>query len=242
MKLFGLEVWGNYACFTRPKVERHSYPVITPSAARAIFNAIYLHFGGGSPCRASFRWQVRRVEIVNPVQFIPFSRNEIKGKISTALVLRSAKNPALLKSLLADASGSKAIKSGRTQRQATILRNVRYRIYAEPVLFTANVALERQIERVFERRVENGQCYHQPYFGCREFVAYFEPIDPLSTTRAAVDEEIGWMIYDVFDLSTPGSPTDATRVSIFKASIRDGVLEIPPFESGDVRKLGLVVF
>ena len=80
MKLFGLEVWGNYACFTRPemKVERHSYPVITPSAARAIFDAIYLHFTLGSPSRASFRWQVRRVEIINPVQFIPFSRNEIK--------------------------------------------------------------------------------------------------------------------------------------------------------------------
>ena len=88
MRTFTLEVWGDFACFTRPefKVERFSYPVITPSAARAMFDAIYIDFTKDSPKRPVMRWQISRIEIINPVQYIALMRNEVKEKISEAAV------------------------------------------------------------------------------------------------------------------------------------------------------------
>lgn len=234
MTRFALEVWGDYACFTRPetKVERLSYPVITPSAARAIFDAIYLRFEGDSSHQPVFRWQIQRIEILNPIEFIGFSRNEVKGKMST----RRIETP-----LLADASGKGSETSGRTQRQSMILRDVRYRLFAEPILYEPNPLLELQISKMFIRRATRGQCFHQPCLGCREFVAFFELVEPIFGKTAPINQDIGWMIYDVFDLSKPGSSFSLPSISIFKASIHDGVVKVPPFDSEAVRKLGIRV-
>ncbi len=241
MKQFGLEVWGDFACFSRPelKVERYTYPVITPSAARAIFDAIYLNFDGGTPNRPTFRWQVRRIEVVEPVHYIALSQNEVKGKIHTDKVALWMTHSEQIEPLIADARGKGTEEYGRTQRQTIGLRRVRYRLFAEAVLYEENHTLRQLIEKIFARRARAGQCYHQPCLGQREFGAYFELVETQSGRCAAVNEDIGWMVYDVFDLSRPGSSSDPWSISTFRAHVRDGVLEVPPYSSEDVHKSGL---
>ena len=238
MSELALEVWGDYACFTRPesKVERLSYLVITPSAARAIFDSIYICFDGAKIPTTLFYWQIKRVEILAPIQFIPFTRSEVKGR---AKILNNGLPP---KPLVADGMGGIHKETGRTQRQSMILRKVRYRIFAQPVLYTKNLALEKKIHRIFERRAKIGQCYHQPYLGCREFVAYFELIPAVYGAGIPIDEEIGIMLYDVFDLSNPSNIQSQPSISIFRGSFRHGVLEVPDFSSADVIKTQLEIF
>jgi CRISPR-associated protein Cas5d len=242
MKTFTLEVWGDFACFTRPelKVERFSYPVITPSAARAIFDAIYLDFTKDHPKKPVFRWQIRRIEIINPIEYIGLMRNEVKEKISESSVKKWIKDPSKLEPIYADATKDEAgtDTKGRTQRQTMALKNVRYRIHAEVVLYQENSELRQKIERSFERRAGNGQCFYQPYLGCREFCAYFEllPNDAKAIAPANITENIGWMLYDIFDLSRPGLNTDAPSISLYQASIDKGVLLVPEFLSPEVRK------
>lgn len=240
MSLFGLEVWGDYACFTRPetKVERLSYPVITPSAARAIFDAIYIQFSKSQPPRGTFFWQISRIEILKPIVFISLTRNEVKGRASTRKVLQSISQPDALQPLLADATDDGSKETGRTQRQSMILREVRYRIFAEPIMFQPDAMIQKQIGHEFTRRAKKGKCFHQPYLGCREFTAFFEPIPIEFGVGAPINQEIGWMIYDTFDLSTANSISSRASISIFRASIQNGVLEVPAYQSDEVRKLG----
>lgn len=239
MKTFTLEVWGDYACFTRPefKVERFSYPVITPSAARAIFDAIYLDFTRDAPKKPVMRWEIRRIEILKPIQYIALMRNEIKEKISEASVKKWIKDPSKLEPIYGDATEE---AKGRTQRQTMALKDVRYRIGAELVLFQEDPALRGKIETSFARRAKAGQCFYQPYLGCREFTAYFELLEDTQSNAPATnhEEHIGWMLYDVFDLSRPGSSTDKPSISLFEANIKQGVLDVPPYSSADVRKPG----
>ncbi len=237
MKPFVLNVWGDFACFTQRelKAERFSYPVITPSAARAIFDSIYISYGG-FPVRPLFRWQVRRVEILSPITYIDLLRNEVKNKIGVRQVQGWMKE--------AERNGRTSQRApemslGHTPRQTLALQNVRYRLHAEAVLYAESAADRTRLERVFERRARRGQCMRQPYLGCREFPAYFELADDAVELPVAVTEEIGWMPYDVFDLSQPNSSATKANVSVFFARIQDGVLEIPAYESSDVRKLGL---
>ncbi|GMA15576.1 type I-C CRISPR-associated protein Cas5 (plasmid) [Deinococcus metallilatus] len=241
-RTFTLEVWGDYGCFTRPelKVERFSYPIITPSAARAIYDAIYLEFDKRTG-RPAHRWEVSRVEVLSPVRYVALMRNEVKEKISTASVKKWMQNPALTTPIYADATKEDAgtDTKGRTQRQTMALKAPRYRLHAHTVLFDENFELRQKIERSFERR---GQCIYQPYLGCREFTAAFELVDrqqPGLLPPQLHDEEIGWMLYDVFDLSRPGGNSDDAAVSLFEASIRAGVLEVPPYASDAVRKPGV---
>ncbi len=243
MSLFALEVWGDYACFTRPetKVERLSYPVMTPKIARAIFGAIYTQFSGGETPHTTFFWQVRRIEILNPIVFISFSHNEVKGRASTYNILRSVHQPDALQPLMADGNDDSSKETGRTQRQSMILREVRYRIFAEPVLYNPNQSNLKQITHEFARRAAKGKCFHQPFLGCREYIAFFQPVPPTFGVGAPIFEDIGWMIYDTFDLSQPSSITITPSISIFRATIQNGVLEIPPYDSNEVRKLGLGV-
>lgn len=242
MRTFVLEVWGELACFTRPefKVERFSYPVITPSAARAIFDAIYLEFSHQAPKRPLMRWEIRQVEVLRPVQYIALMRNEVKEKISTKKVSEWMKDPSKLEPIYADATRDDTGQDtkGRTQRQTMALKNVRYRLHAQAVLFTENPALRQKIEHSFERRARAGQCFYQPYLGCREFTAYFRLVEPgeALVPAASVNEEIGWMLYDVFDLSRPGHSTDRPSISLFQAQIQDGVLRVPPYDSPLVHK------
>lgn len=238
-KTFVLEIWGDYGCFTRPelKVERFSYPVITPSAARSIFDAIYLEFDKktGKP---SHRWEISRIEILEPVRYVALMRNEVKEKISTSSVNKWMKNPAELIPIYADATKDEAgtDTKGRTQRQTMALKCPHYRLHAHAVLFQEDHALRQKIERSFERRAARGQCIYQPYLGCREFAAAFELVAEPKKRPEDHTEEIGWMLYDVFDLSRSGSSTDEPRISLFEARIEKGVLNVPPYDSPAVRK------
>lgn len=231
-----LEVWGELACFTRPemKVERFSYPVITPSAARGIYDAIY--------CKPTeFRWQITKVEILSPPSYIALRRNEVKEKVSVLAVTRWARGDQEPVPIWAD--GDRALtgsdEKGRTQRQTMALRNVRYRLHAEirpwPDLYNRLQGLESQ----FRRRASKGKCIYQPYFGCREFPAYFTLLPPNSSSAetAAVNmENLGWMLYDVFDLTKPGRPSDPPCISLFKPVIRTGVMLVPDYEADQVAR------
>ncbi|HOJ22736.1 MAG TPA: type I-C CRISPR-associated protein Cas5c [Armatimonadota bacterium] len=241
-----LEVWGDLACFTRPelKTERVSYPLITPSAARAIFDAIY-H-------KPKFIWQVRRIEVLPPrhgsaawdasgaPRFIALRRNEMKDHSwSTDEIIQWALGKAEPKPLFADADKEVlgTDERGRTQRQTMALRDVRYRLHAEirpwPEFQSELPAMEAQ----FRRRAAAGQCIYQPYLGCREFPAYFRLCEDKPAEPAApINLDVGWMLYDVFDLSRPGSSTDAACISFFRAVVRSGVLDVPEYASDEVRK------
>lgn len=241
-KTFVLEVWGDYGCFTRPelKVERFSYPCITPSAARNIFDAIYLEFDKATK-KPAHRWEISQIEILEPVRYVALMRNEVKEKISVSSVKKWMKNPAELTPIYADATKEDAgtDTKGRTQRQTMALKAPRYRLTAQAVLYEENHELRQKIERSFERRAKRGQCIYQPYLGCREFAASFELATEESKPRANHTEEVGWMLYDVFDLSRAGGNTDAPSISLFEAKIENGLLHVPEYRSAAVHKLGV---
>jgi CRISPR-associated protein Cas5d len=226
-----LEVWGDFACFTRPelKVERFSYPVITPSAARGIFDAIY--------CKpVEFRWQITMVEIFKPVQYIALRRNEMKGRITEATVLKWARGTTPVEPVLAD--GDEEF-TGRTQRQTMALKDVRYRLHAHMLPWEPSIPLLGKINGEFRRRANGGKCFAQPSFGLREFPAYFERVNATSELATPVrwDADLGWVLYDVFDLSRQGASHDAPSVSIFRAVVRAGSMTVPLFSSPQVRKV-----
>lgn len=225
-----LEVWGELACFSRPemKVERFSYPVITPSAARGIFDAIYVK-------PAEFRWQIDRIEILSPPSYIALRRNEVKEKASVKLVTQWMSGKAPPKPIFADADGESA---GRTQRQTMALRDVRYRLYAHIVPWPGFERMLPALESQFRRRASKGKCFYQPFFGCREFPAWFELRESGATEPRPIQIhlDIGPMLYDVFDLSRPGRSTDRPYITLFRARVVDGVLAVPPFDDPAVRK------
>ena len=231
-----LDVWGEFACFTRPelKVERFSYPVPTPSAVRGIYDAVYCK-------RTAFRWQVTSVEILKPVRYAALRRNEVQSKVGVDSVVEKWRLGKGTPWLCADGEDE------RTQRQTMALRDVRYRLHAKVVAWDpcANLA---EIEGQFRRRAEHGKCIYQPYFGCREFPAYFElvPVPPEPTQPELFDQDIGWMLYDVFDLSRPHDPLDTSLkgnpdgtlcISLFEAKVKGGVLDIPSFDDDRVKKV-----
>ncbi len=228
-----LEVWGHLACFSNPvaKVERFSYPCITPSAIRGIFDAIY--------CKPrEFRWQPRRVEILCSPNYIALRRNEVKEKASINAIMEwmaGNKDPT---PIFADGNRDTlgTDEKGRTQRQTMALRDVRYRLHADiepwPGFENGLLAMQRQ----FVRRATHGKCVWQPYLGCREFPAYFRLVERATDVQQPIDldQDLGFMLYDVFDLSRPGSPDDPPKVSVFRATIRNGVLDIPHYDSREV--------
>lgn len=234
-----LEVWGDYGCFTRPemKVERFSYPCMTPSAARNIFDAIYLEFDPKTK-RPAHRWEVSRIEILEPIRYVALMRNEVKEKVSVPSVKKWMKDPAQLTPIYADATKDEAgtDTKGRTQRQTMALKNPHYRLHAHAVLFKEDHHLRQKIERSFERRAKRGQCIYQPYLGCREFAASFALGSASSRTPIDHDEAVGWMLYDVFDLSSPNDSQAKAHISLFEATIAQGVVTVPPYLSNAVRK------
>ncbi|GAB6166956.1 type I-C CRISPR-associated protein Cas5c [Thermostilla marina] len=232
-KTHWLEVWGDFACFSRPemKVERYSYPCPTPSAARGIFEAIYF--------KPQFRWQIDRIELLSRPAYISLRRNEVKDKISTAAVKKWMSGKAEPEPLWAD--GDKGIlgtdQKGRTQRQTMALRNPRFRIAAHIIPKPNTGTSQNGYDAQFERRAKQGKCFHQPCLGCREFVAFFRYIDDIEREPAPENytQDLGWMLYDVFDL-TAAKPTGTPCISVFRAKIEDGVLVVPPYDSAEVRK------
>lgn len=226
-----MEVWGDLACFSRPetKVERFSYPVITPSAARGIFDAVY-----AKP--AEFRWQIDRIEVLSLPSYIALRRNEVKEKVSVSLIAQWMNGKAPPAPILADSDGE---ASGRTQRQTMALRDVRYRLHAHILPWPGFEKMQIAFEEQFRRRASKGKCFYQPYFGCREFPAWFElrEAETAAPPPAALDLDIGLMLYDVFDLSRPGGPADRPYISLFRAFVAAGVLDVPAFEDPGVIKL-----
>ncbi|HDR16590.1 MAG TPA: type I-C CRISPR-associated protein Cas5 [Desulfobacteraceae bacterium] len=234
-----LEVWGELACFTRPemKVERFSYPVITPSAARGIFDAIYWEgIRDEQGIRPYFHWQIERIEVLEMPRYIALRRNEVKGKVpSTARQwMRGTREP---EPLWADSDDE---TTGRTQRQTMALKNVRYRLTARIVPKSNFSGPEQRIkfDSMFERRAKHGKCFQQPFFGCSEFPAFFEYVQPgsLQSSPVALDQHLGWMLYDVFDLRLEVVKSPQLFISLFDASVVNGVIEIPDFQSEKVRK------
>ena len=234
-KPFCLEVWGDYACFTRPemKVERVSYDVPTPSAVRAVFESIFW--------KPAIRWHVQKIEVLNPIKWISLRRNEVGAVMS-------------------DRSPGIMIEDNRQQRAGLFLRDVRYRFYSMleylPVEERKNnkhgTVLEylwdpdekefmkeeikaweekQEAQRsdetpgkylaIFERRAKKGQCFNQPYLGTREFSCSFRLVENPEVEPQSISEtrELGFMLYDMdfTDLNNP-------QPMFFKAKLEDGVV------------------
>lgn len=211
--LVTIETWGDFALWSRPegKVERLTYPVPTPSGLRGLLSAIY-----AKP--PEFYWQVRRLEVLRPIAYATFRRNEVKSKMARL----TEANP--LKSVI-------HIEEERTQRQSVALKNVRYRVTAEIVPRPDYAKPAETLRNQFERRVRAGQNFMQPCMGTREFPAYYAwgssgeaPID--------LDLDLGYMLYDVFDLNRRQTENKASPyVTLFHARLVRGVMDIPPFDS-----------
>ncbi|CUQ67551.1 type I-C CRISPR-associated protein Cas5c [Candidatus Nitrospira inopinata] len=247
-----LEVWGDFACFTRPemKVERFSYPVITPSAARGIFDAIYWdgrreQHGKESVMRPYFHWQITRIEVLEIPRYIALRRNEVKDKAPAERTLKAwMEGREQPEPIWADGGKDElgTDQKGRTQRQTMALKNVRYRLTAQIVPKPDFASDYGKFNACFERRAKQGKCFQQPYFGCREFPAFFEYVespDPKAWLPVAMNQHLGLMLYDVFDLRKETIKDDDTPfITLFDAHIRNGVLDIPPFDNEAVKKPG----
>ena len=211
-----LEIWGDFACFTPPwsKVERLTYPVPTPSAARGIISAIY-----SKP--AEFYWQITRIEVLNPIRYINFMCNEVKSTVS----LRSSAEKAII-----------FTDEDRTQRQTQALRDVRYRISAKICPQDGFKGSVEQLCCQAWRRIRGGKTFYQPSLGIRSFTAFFGESDG---TRSPIDEsrDLGLMVYDVFDLHD-FSVRARTKpsLSLYHAVMEHGVINVPPYDSEEVLK------
>ena len=208
---FNLRIWGDFACFTRPemKIERVSYDVITPSAARGIFEAVYW--------KPEIRWNIDLIQVFNPIRFTNIRRNEVASKIpagSVSSVMKSGGSLALY------------IESDRQQRASMVLRDVAYIVEAHFELLSGVDNLQKHSE-MFRRRASKGQYFHHPYLGCREFDANFELLEseiPVSTIQGATD--LGWMLHDL-DFA------DGMKPIFFRAAMTNGIIEIPRLHSGE---------
>lgn len=220
-KEYGLEIWGDFACFTRPelKVERVSYDVITPSAARNFFQAIFW--------KPAIEWEITRIEVINPIRWISIRRNEV-GAVGAG-----------------NANAKPIIATEKRQQKNTLmLRDVRYRIYAKMVYIppkkreNENVRKAgpdenpKKYQEMFERRASNGQFFTSPYLGTRECGAYFRLLD--ENARGGSDllqetRDLGLMLYDM-DFSDPRN----IAPMFYFAKMENGVIDVPPKDSEEV--------
>ena len=221
-----MEVWGDYACFTRPelKVERVSYDVITPSAARAIFEAILFK-------KYAMRWQVTKIEVLMPIKWASVRRNEVGATAST-------KNASIY------------IEDKRQQKNSLLLKDVKYRIWAKLVFIPVSERPKEAFAKhkpgadenpmkyyqMFERRAEQGQCFTQPYLGTREFSASFRLVNPNTdelcsalTAEQGGNRDLGIMLYDM-DFSNPKD----IQAMFYRAEMKEGVIIVPPLDSEEI--------
>ena len=225
-KEYCLEVWGDYACFTRPelKVERVSYDVITPSAARAIFEAILFK-------KYAMRWQVTKIEVLMPIKWASVRRNEVGATASTK-------------------STGIYIEDKRQQKNSLLLKDVKYRIWAKLVFIPVSERPKEAFAKhkpgadenpmkyyqMFERRAEQGQCFTQPYLGTREFSASFRLVNPNTdelcsalTAEQGGNRDLGIMLYDM-DFSNPKD----IQAMFYRAEMKEGVIIVPPLDSEEI--------
>ncbi len=202
-RVFDVRAKGEIACFTRPemKVERMSYEVMTPSAARGLLEAILW--------KPAIRWVIDEIRVGAPVQWLSFRRNEVNGRASN-----SERN------YFAD--------EDRAQRNTVALRDVDYLIRSHFVM-TERAGPEENVtkfEEMFHRRLQKGQHFHQPYLGCREFVAEVSPVvDGFKPIEGSVSRPLGLMFYD-FDFRAA-----APKPLFFSARLEGGILKVPAFET-----------
>jgi CRISPR-associated protein Cas5d len=215
-----LLVSGDYACFTRPemKVERVSYDVMTPSAARGIVEAIHW--------KPSIRWIVEAIHVLKPIRFQSIRRNEVGAK-APAGKIKQAMNAGSLEGL------ELVIEENRQQRATTVLADVAYVIAARFELTGKADASDNEGKHldIFNRRARKGQCFHQPSLGTREFVARFALIAPGEPTPPAIDEtrDLGFMLWDIDHAGDRSS-------LFFRAKLDKGVLKVPPPGSPEIRR------
>jgi len=235
LKSYCLEIRGDFACFTRPemKVERVSYDVITPSAARAVFESILW--------KPAIRWQVTRIEVLKPIRWISLRRNEVAAVVPVNSV----------KSAMNRGSGALGlyVEEQRQQRAGLFLRDVAYRIHggfelchasrhrshfphlvrqpisdADEQRFADEANNLPKFMAMFERRARKGQCVNQPYLGCREFACDFRLVEDLGAAASPIAEsrDLGWMLHDL-DFDNPADP----KPRFFRAELKNGVLAVP---------------
>ena len=225
-KEYCLEVWGDYACFTRPelKVERVSYDVITPSAARAIFEAVLFK-------KYAMRWQVTKIEVLSPIKWVSVRRNEVGATASI-------KSPGIY------------IEDKRQQKNFLFLKEVRYRIWAKLVFIPVSRRPKEAFAKhkpeadenpmkyyqMFERRAAQGRCSTQPYLGTREFSASFrlvnpekEELTPALSAEQGGNSNLGIMLYDM-DFSNPKD----IRAMFYRPEMKEGVIIVPPSDSEEI--------
>jgi CRISPR-associated protein Cas5d len=220
-KRFVLDVRGDWACFTRSemKVERVSYDVITPSAARAVFEAIFF--------KPAVRWEVRRIEVLAPVRWMNLRRNEVASVVSTRNVQQAMKQ----------GSGELAlyVDEDRQQRAALLLRDVAWRLHADLIVRPDRRDPEPPAKffAMFERRARKGQCVNQPYLGCREFASRWRLVEDLSAEPPPIAEtrDLGWMLHDL-DFADSADP----QPRFFRAQMNAGVIEVPLFDGQEVAR------
>ncbi|MFO7953140.1 MAG: type I-C CRISPR-associated protein Cas5c [Bacillota bacterium] len=228
-----LEVWGDYACFTRPemKVERVSYDVITPSAARAIFEAIMW--------KPAICWKITKIEVLKPIKNVSVRRNEVgkEAPLPTAKQLAGERCAPM----------GLFIEEGRQQKAGLLLKDVHYRLhgyfefippenrkdnfYGKPTVRANGDEVQisgpedekpAKYAAMFERRAKKGQCFHRPYLGCREFACNFKLVDPKKEPAEPinVNKDLGFMLYDM-DFS---NGKEEPNPLFFRAHIKNGVI------------------
>jgi CRISPR-associated protein Cas5d len=232
-----LHISGDFACFTRPemKVERVSYDVITPSAARGILEAIYW--------KPQFRWVIDRIHVLKPIRFTNIRRNEVGSKASAPDAATKGESISPIGYLIEDE---------RQQRASTLLRDVSYIIEASIYLLDCrfdkngtemppNEAAGKHLNK-FKCRARKGQCFHQPCLGNREFPARFEllePGTPIPLTELPpeqLNKDLGWMLHDITYLPADKKTKDSfltgqgkrvrAEPRFFKAQIENGVIDV----------------
>lgn len=201
-----IEVWGDYACFTRPemKVERVSYDIMTPSAARGIMESIFWHPG--------LRYHIDKIYLLSPIQFTNIRRNEVESTISMSSALTAMKKgrPLALYS-----------SEERQQRAAMVLKDVHYVIEAHFTMTDRAAPSDNpgKFQDILRRRTRAGQAYSQPYFGCREFPAHFREWADGEVPTLPVTQDLGFMLYDM-DYSNPQD----IQPRFFRAKLVNGVM------------------
>jgi len=215
-RTFRPKVWGENACFTRPemKVERVSYDVMTPSAARGILEAIFW--------KPAIRWVVSQIDVLKPVRWESVRRNEVGSVVSASNAKRAMKRGTGNLGLY--------IEEDRQQRAGLLLRDVAYTIHAHFVRTERAGADDTwsKFMAMFERRASKGQCFHRPYLGCRELAAHFAlvaeegtEVEPISESR-----DLGFMLLD------QSYGPDGVEPHFFRAEMVDGRIQVPPIEEG----------
>lgn len=219
-RLLRLKVWGENACFTRPemKVERVSYDVMTPSAARGVLEAILW--------KPAIRWHVEQIDVLKPIRWESVRRNEVGS-------VMSPRTPHLF------------IEDQRQQRAGLFLRDVAYTIHARFEITDKAGPEDTTIkfQEMFLRRAEKGQSFNQPFLGCREFTAFFEPVfhDQSLPETIPMNSDLGWMLYDITHDNRADKVKNAhfctgdCRPLFFRASLDNGRLKVPSIDSQEVR-------